>query len=438
MTSSLQVNVACTEDDIVPYRPLVVGAYADARARGWPFLSDVLQARLRGASEDAAAIVAAAVHALARYDRLLAFATDSEGRSADEEARTSMLFTLARPDSAETRRVEERLARVESRTEQLGIRYSLPDWLVDEVRDESLLARMNETPPRVARVNTLKTTREACLTALLEEGVEARPAEHAAQGIVFSGRRHVPGSTGAWAKRGVSPFRTKAFARGDFEMQDEASQLVADLVAPPPKSCVVDACAGAGGKTLALAAALAGKGKVIAFDASKAKVTELRRRARRAGASNVEARIVDLPGALIELDAPVARVLVDAPCTGVGAMRRNPEARWRLRPEDLPRLRKAQAALLRAAAELVGENGRLVYSVCSFLPVEGERIVEEFLDELGGFVLMTARDVMGRARTEAIATPDGKYLRTWQEGDRTRGGSMDGFFAAVMRRSAKR
>jgi 16S rRNA (cytosine967-C5)-methyltransferase len=283
---------------------------------------------------------------------------------------------------------------------------------------------MNETPPRVARVNTLKTTREECVRALVEEGVEVQPTGHAVQGIVFSGRR--------------SPFRTTAFARGDFEMQDEASQLVAELVAPPPKSCVVDACAGAGGKTLALAAVLGGKGKVVALDASRAKVTELRRRARRAGASNVQGLVVDLPAVLTELGAPAARVLVDAPCTGVGAMRRNPEARWRLRPEDLPRLREAQAALVRAAAEFVGDNGRLVYSVCSFLPAEGERVAEEFLAERPEFKLMTARDVMGRVRTEDIATPDGKYLRTWQREHRPPGeSSMDGFFAAVMRRVAK-
>jgi 16S rRNA (cytosine967-C5)-methyltransferase len=421
MTSTLQPNLTCTEEEVAPHRALVVGAYAEARARGWPFLSDVLQVRLRGTSEDAAAVVTVGVHALARYDRLLAFATESDGRAADEDARLGMLFALSHPDSPEARKVEERLAHVESRTEALGVRYSLPDWLVEEVGDESLFARMNENPPRVARVNTLKTTREACLATLLEEGVEAQPTEHAAQGIVFAGRR--------------SPFRTRSFSQGHFEMQDEASQLVAELVAPPPKSAVVDACAGAGGKTLALAAALAGKGKVIAFDSSKAKMTELRRRARRAGASNVEGRVVDLPGVPIELEAPVARVLVDAPCTGVGAMRRNPEARWRLRPEDLPRLRQAQMALLKAAAQFVGENGRLVYSVCSFLPAEGERVAEEFLAARPEFVLMTARDVMGRARTDAIATPDGKYLSTWaRAGKGEKGSSMDGFFAAVMRR----
>jgi 16S rRNA (cytosine967-C5)-methyltransferase len=439
---NVQVNVACTAEEVGSLRGLVLRAYGDARARAWPFLSDVLEVALRGTQEEDRAIVASAVHALTRYDRLTAFAA----RSDDPGARLDALFALTRPESPEAGEVEERLGRVEGAVERLGIRYSFPDWLVEAVGDESLLARMNETPPRVARVNTLKTTREACLSSLAAEGVSAHATARAAQGIVFEGRR--------------SPFRTEAFSRGDFEMQDEASQLVAELVAPPPKSLVVDACAGAGGKTLALAAALAGKGKVMALDPSNSKLTELRRRARRAGASNVQALPVDLvlttprqsrgravPGELIELGSPAARVVVDAPCTGLGAMRRNPEARWRLRPGDIGRLNEAQSALTRAAAKLVGDNGRLIYATCSFLPSEGEQIVESFLAEHRDFALMTARDVMGRARTEGVATPDGKYLRTWQPGggggapDGTSPASpgrgpdqMDGFFAAVLRR----
>ncbi len=415
---SIDLNVGCTEDEVHPLRAVVLGAYAGAKARGWPFLSDVLEKALRGTREEERGVVTGAVHALVRYDRLLAFVS----RSDDPGVRLDALFALARPDSPRAREADARLATVEDARERLGIRYSLPDWLVAVVGDEALLARMNETAPRVARVNTLKTTREACLSALREEGVGAHPTGRAAHGIVFEGRR--------------SPFGTKAFARGDFEMQDEASQLVAELVAPPPRSFVVDVCAGAGGKTLALAAELAGKGKVLALDSSKNKLAELRRRARRAGASNVQAAIADLRDGLVELGAPAARVLVDVPCSGLGAIRRNPEARWRLRREDLERLGKDQERLANAAAGLVGENGRLVYATCSFLPQEGERVVESFLAQNREFALMTARDVMGRARTEGIATPDGAYLRTWQAGG---GGdaSMDGFFAAVLRRTPR-
>jgi 16S rRNA (cytosine967-C5)-methyltransferase len=410
------IEVACTEEETRPLRGVILRAYEDAREQSWPFLSDVLEGAVKGLREEDRAVVAAAVHALARYERLTGFVA----RTGEASERLDVLFALRRADSPEAMSARGRLERVESATERLGIRYSFPDWIVEEVGDEALLARMNETPPRVARVNTLRTTREACLKALEEEQVDARPTEHASQGIVFEGRR--------------SPFRTAAFARGDLEMQDEASQLVAELVAPPPRSFVVDACSGAGGKTLALAAALGGKGKVLAIDASKSKVHELRRRARKAGAHDVEALVGDLPGTRLELAAPPSRVLVDAPCSGLGAMRRNPEARWRLHRQDLDRLAKVQESLTEAGAALLGPNGRLVYAVCSFLRREGERVVDAFLGAHPEFALMTVRDVMGRARTESIATPDGKYLRTWQAGVGS-APSMDGFFAAVLRRA---
>ncbi|MGH7293447.1 MAG: RsmB/NOP family class I SAM-dependent RNA methyltransferase [Polyangiaceae bacterium] len=420
----VRVVVPCTEAEAAAVKPLVVRAYSEARARQWPFLSDVLDGVLRGAAEEDRAVAAGAVQAMVKYDRLLAFAAGSE----TPEARYDALFALA---SGQTD-VGPRIDRVEKATERLGLAYSLPDWIVDLVRSEvgeaaleAMLARVNEVPPRVARVNTLRTTRDACIAALEKEGVQAAPAQHAAGSIVLGGRR--------------SPFRTQAFARGDFEMQDEASQLVAELVAPAPRSFVVDACAGAGGKTLALAALLAGKGKLLALDSSETKLEELRRRARRAGASNVQARAVDLRdgSAVAKLDQGASRVLVDAPCTGMGALRRNPEARWRLRESDLSRLVATQAALLSAAATLVGPHGRLVFATCSFLPSEGEVAVEFFLSGHPDFTLVTARDVLGRARSEPVASRDGKYLRTWRFDGHADGGDegMDGFFAAVLRRA---
>jgi 16S rRNA (cytosine967-C5)-methyltransferase len=419
----LRVIVGCDSREAQRVRPLVLRAYDDARARRWPFLSDVLERALETCGEEDRAIAAAAVQALVKYDRLLAFATGSESAAARLEA----LFALA---AGETQ-LEPRIERIESETERMGVAWSLPDWLVDLVRSEvgaasleAALARMNELAPRVARVNTLRTTRDACIEALAGEGVSARAGVRAASAIVLEGRRAI--------------FRTKAFAGGDLEMQDEASQLVAELVAPPPRSFVVDGCAGAGGKTLALAALLEGKGKLVALDTSESKIDELRRRARRAGASNVQAIVLDLRSeeAVTLHDPAASRVLVDAPCTGLGAIRRNPEARWRLRPDDLPRLVASQDALLEAASRLVAPHGRLVYATCSFLPSEGERIVERFLARRPDFHPVTARDVLGRSRTERVATRDGKYLRTWRFDGSPDGGDdgMDGFFAAVMRR----
>ncbi|MGA2448683.1 MAG: RsmB/NOP family class I SAM-dependent RNA methyltransferase [Polyangiaceae bacterium] len=408
----------------VTLRAIAVRAYEEAWRERWPFLSDVFARVLRGVHEEEAGIVAAAVHALVKYHRLLGFAC---GDAAGQAAKLEMLLALAR---GECREVDARLDALEGETERLGTAYSMPDWLVDLVRTEvgtlafkAALARMNETAPRVARVNTLRTTRDDLRTALAGEGLETRSTQTAQTGLAIDGRR--------------SPFRTQAFARGDFEMQDEASQMVAELVAPPPRTRVIDACAGAGGKALALAALLDGKGEVIALDPSGDKLKELRRRARRAGANNVRALECDLLATddrIRGLQASATRVLVDAPCTGVGAIRRNPEARWRLGVDELVRLLERQRALLDGAARLVVPHGRIVFATCSFLPSEGSNVVEEFLARQAGYSLVTAREVLGGGRARPMVTTDGKYLSTWRF-DGADDAQSDGFFAAVLRKA---
>jgi len=422
-----RIIVACTEPEARAVRSVALGAFHEARNRDWPFLSDVLERAARQVGEEERATLTAVVHALVKYDRLLEFAMS--GPVATD--RFESLLAMARGDVSE---VDARLEQVASAAERLGITYSFPDWLVERLREElgepgleRALGWMNGAAPRVVRVNTLKTDRDTCLRALGQEGVVARAAPCALSGIILEGRR--------------SPFRTQAFARGEIEIQDEASQLVAEVVAPPNRSLVVDACAGAGGKTLALASLLAGKGRVVALDASESKLAELRRRARRAGARDVRAVQVDLlqPGeTLRELEGRAARVLLDAPCSGLGALRRNPEARWRLRPADLVRLAVAQEALASAAAPLVAPHGRLIFATCSFLPSEGERIFEQFLAKHPSFTRVTVRDVLGRARSEAFTTADGVYLRTprWDAAEGAPGRDMDGFFAGVARRAS--
>jgi 16S rRNA (cytosine967-C5)-methyltransferase len=227
-------------------------------------------------------------------------------------------------------------------------------------------------------------------------------------------------------------FALRAFREGLFEVQDEASQLVAELCAPPPRAVVVDACAGAGGKTLALGAALGGRGRVLAFDVDARKLAELRRRAARAGLSNVHPMVVGADGPSAEVRAAVgergaARVLVDAPCSGLGVLRRNPEARWRLDAAAVASFPARQRALLAAYAPLVAEGGRLIYATCTFTRPENEDVVQAFLQDHPEFQLVPVKEIWGAARAATIG--DGQVLRTWPHRQGT-----DGFFAAVMRR----
>jgi 16S rRNA (cytosine967-C5)-methyltransferase len=190
---------------------------------------------------------------------------------------------------------------------------------------------------------------------------------------------------------------------------------------------VVDMCAGAGGKTLALGARMANKGRILALDVHDKRLEQLRKRARRAGLHTVEARVlgIDPP----QVRAPGAmRVLVDAPCTGLGSLRRNPEARWRLVPEDLLRLQAQQLEIAERALTMVAPGGRLIYATCSFARAECEDVVSALMQKHPHLQRVTVREVLGRRRTDGLTDDTGTVLRTWPDV-----AEMDGFFAAVLR-----
>jgi 16S rRNA (cytosine967-C5)-methyltransferase len=220
----------------------------------------------------------------------------------------------------------------------------------------ALAEAMNQRAPLTIRVNTVKTSREALAERLASEG-----NRHAA---------HHAGARRARARDARERFGLAPFSEGLFEVMDEGASSWPKAVAPPPQGRVADACAGAGGKTLALSALLGGQGRILALDPHGKKLEELRRRARRAGLSNVAAR--ELRGTALPDEAKLAawdRVLVDAPCSGLGTLRRNPEARWRVQPSVVDRFPAQQLALLVTYAPLVAVGGRLVYATCSVLRV---------------------------------------------------------------------
>jgi 16S rRNA (cytosine967-C5)-methyltransferase len=284
--------------------------------------------------------------------------------------------------------------------ERLAVEQSLPDWAARLLHEQygedsqALAAALNRRAPLTLRTNTLKLTRDELVAKLAAEGVPARPGTLSPVALVAEGRPNV--------------FALAAFKDGLFEVQDEGSQLIALACGARPGQHVVDACAGAGGKTLALAAQMRGKGRILACDVTDERLEDLKPRAKRAGAFTITARAVPegapgdaaLAGELGRADV----VLVDAPCTGTGSWRRNPDARWRMTGADAASFPARQQGILRRSATLVRPGGRLVYATCSLLRAENEDVAAWFAQERPDFeaarldLPAEALDAQGRLR----------------------------------------
>ncbi|MFM1873262.1 MAG: hypothetical protein RL398_2684 [Planctomycetota bacterium] len=354
--------------------------------------------------------------------RLLAFA----GRLARPSAAELLAIELELADSVEAnRRLGDRIDELPDPVERLGIAHSLPDYLAKEFLaafgDEAgpLLTALQQAPPRTVRANPLRVAdRSALAEELHAEGIASEPCRFAPLGL------HVLGV--------ADLFATAAFRRGAFEQQDEASQLAALLVAPPPRGRVLDLCAGSGGKTLALAAQLANRGEVLATDVSMRRLVSLRERLRRAGANNVRSLTIGedvLPAEVATFAEHADRILLDAPCSGTGSWRRRPEGRWAVEADGLRSLQTTQRRLLDRAAALLKPGARLVYATCSLLPIENEEQVRGLLARRDDLELVRAVEILGKALAEPLCDPSGTWLslRPDQHG-------CDGFFAAVLRR----
>jgi 16S rRNA (cytosine967-C5)-methyltransferase len=433
-------------------RALALEIAAEARAE-WAYTSEVIGRAFRthrelGSSERR--LCAETIYGLVRWDRRLVAIVDelirsSRGRAAEAlspaardelmllvyEARSGVDPALVAGEVGRYLGAEVAPARLVDDDAGLGntrdidreaLRVSFPTWLLQRFVSDfgpteamALASAMNQRAPLAIRVNTAKIDRDGLIERLRIENVIAHPTPLSPSGLFLETR--------------INAFGLPSFQEGLFEVMDEGSQLVAEAVAPPPRGRVLDACAGAGGKTLALAALLGGQGKVLALDVKGKKLEELRRRARRAGLSSVSAREIE-PGKPLPADAKLGawdRVLVDAPCSGLGTLRRNPEARWRLTEKVVDGFPARQLGLLIDYAPLVAVGGRLIYATCSMLSSENERVVERFLAERSDFVPFPLKDIFGRARAETMG--DGMTLRLVPQRHET-----DGFFTAVLRR----
>ena len=273
-----------------------------------------------------------------------------------------------------------------------------------------------KTAPLDLRVNSLKATREEVAKRLEEGGLPVTRTPYSPDGLRLEGRPAIN--------------RHPVFLDGAVEVQDEGSQLLCHLVAPKRGEMVVDFCAGAGGKTLALGALMRSTGRLYAFDISPKRLAGLKPRLARSGLSNVHPqRIEGANDARVKrLAEKIDRVLVDAPCSGLGTLRRNPDMKWRQSAQGVHELAAKQASLLAAASRLVKPGGRLVYATCSILEEENRGVAEEFLRAHARFRRIPAGEVLEKER---IALDMGDYLELWPHRHGT-----DGFFAAVFERSA--
>ncbi|MCC8359199.1 RsmB/NOP family class I SAM-dependent RNA methyltransferase [Salinimicrobium sediminilitoris] len=256
-------------------------------------------------------------------------------------------------------------------------RESVPDWLdelgVKELGEEvweKEIHALNEQAPVILRTNTLKTTKEKLQQELQKEGIETEFLKGYPDALQLLERTNV--------------FKTEAFKNGLFEVQDASSQLVAEFLEVKPGMRVVDTCAGAGGKSLHLAALMENKGQLIATDIYANKLKELKRRARRAGAHNIEPRAIDSTKVVKKLYNTADRVLIDAPCSGLGVLSRNPDAKWKLQPEFIETIKQTQEEILKQYSKMVKDGGKMVYATCSILPSENEEQVKKFLSSEEG------------------------------------------------------
>ncbi len=288
-----------------------------------------------------------------------------------------------------------------------AVRESIPDWL-DELGAAELkswdeeLSALNQQAPVFLRTNKIKISRDELLAKLIEEGFEAEA--------------YAPLETAIRLKQRANVFTSESFKSGHFEVQDAASQRIAPFLDPQPGERLVDACAGAGGKSLHLAERMQNKGQILALDIHEWKLNELKKRARRAGVHNIETRVIESTKVIKRLEKSADRLLLDVPCSGLGVLRRNPDSKWKLSQNEMTRLKELQANLLQSYSLIVKPRGIMVYATCSLMPSENENQIKAFLEH----------------QSASAGLPQWELEE--QMWVRPSEGDEDGFFAARLRR----
>jgi 16S rRNA (cytosine967-C5)-methyltransferase len=340
--------------------------------------------------------VAETIYEIVRWKRLYAeIAEVKEPFDRDNLWRMFAVWAVLRgypiPDWRQLEGTPER--KIKGRFDELSkiraLKESIPDWM-DQLGVKELgenvwakeIAAQNQPAKVILRTNTLKGTKESLRNTLMDLNIETEYLKDQPEALVLKERANV--------------FLTDAFKQGLFEVQDANSQLVAGFLDVKPGMRVVDTCAGAGGKTLHIASLMENKGQLIAMDLYESKLKQLKLRAKRNGAFNIEYRIIDTTKVIKKLHEKADRVLIDAPCSGLGVLKRNPDAKWKLQPEFIDNIRKVQAEVLESYSKIVKPGGKLVYATCSVLPSENQEQVEKFLKtEIGKeFIFIKDRKIL--------------------------------------------
>ena len=267
-----------------------------------------------------------------------------------------------------------------------AIEFSVPEWLAQTLEKElgtkweKEMAALNEQAPTVLRANTLKTSAKELVKELHEENVESFTLKNYPDAVQLEEKKNV--------------FLTSAFKDGMFEVQDASSQKIGELLDVKEGQRVVDACAGAGGKTLHIAALMKNKGQIIALDLYEWKLAELKRRAKRAGAHNIETRVISDNKVIKRLHEKADRLLIDAPCSGLGVLKRNPDSKWKIDQDFIDRIKGEQQQILQDYSKILKKGGKMVYATCSILPSENNEQVELFLKNNPDFKLIKEEKVM--------------------------------------------
>lgn len=373
--------------------------------------------------------IAEGIYAVLRDKTLLGHL--AQGMAGDQTRRLALLALARHAGLESVNRIAtpaeheplERLVQVDAATLPRAVRLSAPPWLLaaldaqgDAEATDKLLAALNAPAPLDLRVNALKVTRDEAQAALTAAGIETTPMPLSPLGLRCANKLNIS--------------LTKAFTDGWIEVQDEGSQLLTLLVAPKRGEMVADFCAGAGGKTLALGAAMRSTGRLYAFDTSLKRLERFKPRLARSGLSNVSPVAIDSENdaRIKRLAGKIDRVLVDAPCSGLGTLRRNPDLKWRQTQADVAELAALQARILASAARLVKPGGRLVYATCSILNAENDAIADAFLTAHPQFTELNAGELL---RAQSVALEPMLRLKL---APHTHG--TDGFFAAVFERAS--